>query len=118
MAKVFISHARSELWVAFLLSDASYARPHRLEIDRRRSLEPSFVDVRLRHHQLQTHTGAHRSAGRDPPPAAMPVSLASATPVSFIHANAPSRPTEWGINSLRTWPKYSMSLTFDLKSAP
>jgi len=47
--------------------DPSCARRHRLRIDRRRSLQLSSLDVRLGHYHVQDHTGAHKSAGRDPP---------------------------------------------------
>jgi hypothetical protein len=98
--------------------DASCARLHWLKVGHRRSFHPSPLDVRLRLHHLEDHSGTPRSVGRDPPPHAIAISL-SVRPrrCFFIHAQAPSRPRACGINVSRTWPK-AMSLKFGLKSTP
>src|SRR5205807_4067383 len=70
----------------FLSIDASCASLHRPSVDWGRSLQPSFLGVRLGHNHLQDHAGARKSSGRDPPrhlAVATSLAAAAAAPVLF-----------------------------------
>ena len=95
--------------------DASCASLHGPTVDWGRSLQPSFLGVRLGHNHLQDHAGARKSSGRDPPrhlAVATSLAAAAAAPVLF-HARRKSlrdrRRYEITL-SARTWPYAVMRL--------
>jgi hypothetical protein len=66
--------------------DALCASFHGPSVDWGRSLQPSFLGVRLGQHHLQDHTGARKTGGRDPP-RHLPLQPASRQPRRFLCAD-------------------------------